>query len=529
MEKRFNTAGNCSPRLHYMVDIGPRLDVIRRMIGRGEYFSINRGRQYGKTTTLKLLADRLRSEYVVFSISLEGLADEEYESQDRFCRVFAELLCDEADYGQAGKISDQMREILAAFCKSDGMTFRSLSKMVSQICGISACPVVLMIDEADQAGIHKIFFDFLGTLRRLYLGREERPTFQSVILAGVYDLRNLRLKVRPEKEHQRNSPWNIAVDFKMDMSLDAEGIAGMLTEYSRDKNIAMDTAKIAGMLHEYTGGYPFLVSRLCQIMDEGAGAGTALRERAPAWTREGLLEAVKQLLGEKNTLFESLVNKLTDYPELRDILYRILFAGEEITFNIFNHVIDIAEMFGFVKDVKGKVAISNRIFEMLLYNLFTSEEESGSRIYEAGSLDKNQFVEKGVLNMDLVMEKFMEHWNEIYGSADIKFTEENGRKIFLLYLKPIVNGTGNFYVESQTRDRRRTDVIVDYRGKQYIIELKIWHGEEYNRRGERQLADYLDAYHAKKGYLLSFNFNKKKTVGMKEITVGDKTILEAVV
>ena len=32
----------------------------------------------------------------------------------------------------------------------------------------------------------------------------------------------------------------------------------------------------------------------------------------------------------------------------------------------------------------------------------------------------------------------------------------------------------------------RTDLIIDYQGKQYIIEMKIWYGNEYNARGEEQ-------------------------------------------
>lgn len=99
----------------------------------------------------------------------------------------------------------------------------------------------------------------------------------------------------------------------------------------------------------------------------------------------------------------------------------------------------------------------------------------------------------------------------------------------MLYLKPIINGKGNYYIEAQTRDARRTDVIVDYLGEQFIIELKIWRGNEYNERGEKQLSDYLEYYHKDKGYMLSFNFHKKKTIGMKEIKVGGKTIVEAVV
>lgn len=107
--------------------------------------------------------------------------------------------------------------------------------------------------------------------------------------------------------------------------------------------------------------------------------------------------------------------------------------------------------------------------------------------------------------------------------------EENGRKLFLLYLKPIINGTGNYYVEAQTRDYRRTDIIVDYKGKRFIVELKIWHGNEYHMRGEEQLFEYLDYYREDKGYLLSFNFNKKKKTGIQELNYNGKKILEVVV
>lgn len=72
-------------------------------------------------------------------------------------------------------------------------------------------------------------------------------------------------------------------------------------------------------------------------------------------------------------------------------------------------------------------------------------------------------------------------------------------------------------------------MIVDYSGQQYIIELKIWRGEEYNTEGEKQLSEYLDYYHIDKGYLLSFNFNKKKQSGVHTIELNGRTIVEAVV
>ena len=128
-----------------------------------------------------------------------------------------------------------------------------------------------------------------------------------------------------------------------------------------------------------------------------------------------------------------------------------------------------------------------------------------------------------------ILEKFVEHFDDLYHDSEETFIEEVGRKYFLLYLRPIINGTGNYYVESRTRSLGRTDVIVDYRGERFVIEMKIWRGNEYHMRGEEQLIGYLDDYHLEKGYMISFNFNKKKEIGVREISIGNKRLIEAVV
>ena len=69
------------------------------------------------------------------------------------------------------------------------------------------------------------------------------------------------------------------------------------------------------------------------------------------------------LLMESNTLFESLIGKLTDYPELEKMLKELLFFGKPITYNPTNPVIALAMMFGFVKKQDGKVIPANRIFD----------------------------------------------------------------------------------------------------------------------------------------------------------------------
>lgn len=100
-----------------------------------------------------------------------------------------------------------------------------------------------MIDEVDSAANNQVFIDFLAQLRAQYLDREFYPGFQSVILAGVYDIKNLKRKLRPEEGHRYNSPWNIAADFSIEMSFSESEIAGMLQEYEIDHRTGMNISK----------------------------------------------------------------------------------------------------------------------------------------------------------------------------------------------------------------------------------------------------------------------------------------------
>ena len=305
----------------------------------------------------------------------------------------------------------------------------------------------------------------------------------------------------------------------------------MLMDYEQDHHTGMDIIKISGLLYDYTSGYPFLVSRLCQILDEHITGEDGFSDLTAVWTEYGVTRAVKRLLSEPNTLFDDLVKKLNDFPELRQAVYAILFKGEKISFNAYNHVFNLGVMFGFMKEEQESIMISNRIFEMQLYNLFISEELLDSIMYKSASRDKDQdmFIRNGRLDMEQVLVRFTETFTDIYSDMESRFLEENGRRFFLLYLKPIINGVGNYYVEARTRSMRRTDVVIDFRGEQFVCELKIWHGEEYNKRGEEQLIRYLDDYHLTTGYMLSFNFNKNKKVGVRKIQIGKRTIIEAVV
>ncbi len=536
MHKKFNITGLCLPEKHYMVDISDRLRAIKAYIDEGSYFSINCARQYGKTTTLHALTHFLAEEYLVISLDFQSLGHASFQDEHTFSRTFAEYLLRELELSGLGTFPDfiQQMDLLKTKIEAKDHSFVlfHLFGHITAICKAAPKPILLIIDEVDSASNNQVFLDFLSQLRHSYLEREKRsmPAFQSVILAGVYDVQRLQMKLRPQTDHKANSPWNIAAEIHVDFSFSQQNIAQMLEAYENDCHTGMDIPAAAQLIYDYTSGYPFLVSSICKQADEEIAASAGFLDKASSWNREGILLAVRRLIAERNTLFESLNAKLDSYPELNRILYALLFVGKDIPYNTDNEAIALASMLGFVTNRDGNVAIANRIFETRLYNRFLSAEElQEDAIYKASLWDKNQFILHGRLNMRLVLERFASHFHEIYGDSSEAFLEECGRKLFLLYLRPIINGKGNYYVESRTRNMGRTDIIVDYCGEQFVIETKIWRGKEYHSRGEQQIIGYLDDYQIKKGYLLSFSFNKKKSIGVQEFVIDGKTVIEALV
>lgn len=395
MNRTFNTEGYCDPEFNYMVDLSERLKAIKEMVDSEKYFTINKARQYGKTTVLTALAEYLQMEYEVISLDFQTMSSLAFESEQAFVTAFSEELLDNA------LLPEEMKEKLLACIekKSGSVSLSALFRVLKAWCKSTEKKIVLMIDEVDTATNNQFFLDFLAQLRAAYLNRRKVPTFQSVILAGVYDVRNIKKKIRLEEEHKTNSPWNIAADFLVDMSFSVTDINGMLKEYEADYHTGMDIEKMAALLYGCTSGYPYLVSRLCKLLDEFVAGSEEFSDKTSAWTLEGLMMAEKRLLNENNPLFQSLTGKLADYPQLRTILYQLLFTGKAIPYVSQNSCIDIAAMFGFIKNDNGCVAISNRIFESVLYNLFISEEFITSKLYDTGLMEKNQFIVGGHLDV----------------------------------------------------------------------------------------------------------------------------------
>ena len=496
MRKRFNITGSCNPEWHYMVDSAKRFKYVEELVDLGEYFTINRARQYGKTTTLMMIWRRMSDRYLVVPMSFEGLGDSAFASEETFVATFSKMMTNRL---ASIKADD---ELVSIWQESVAKSIEELASVITKFCKTSAKPVVLTIDEVDKSSDNQLFLNFLGMLRNKYLERSLSgldSTFFSVILAGVYDVKNLKLKLRPDAEKKYNSPWNIAADFKVDMTFQADEIAQMLTDYEADNHTGMDIKAISEEIYKYTNGYPFLVSKLCKVIDE---------ELDKNWTLEGVQTATKRTILEKNTLFTSLTKNLEEYPELKRFIYSLSILGDTITYDANNPMMDFATMFSIIRyDASRKVRIHNIIFEEVLNNYFIAEQS----IADMGKLRQQlNYVRDGQLQMDFVIRRFADLMHEEYRDSTVPFLEREGRLLFLTFLKPIINGTGFYYVEPQTRDNRRMDLVVTYGQQEFIIELKIWRGDKYEESGRDQLASYLATRNMDEGYLVTFDFSKDK-------------------
>lgn len=82
--KEFNTEAICIPDMHYMVDISDKIQQIEKLIVHGDYFTINRARQYEKTTMISALSRKLQNQYLMVRMSFEGVGDTFFYYGNRF-------------------------------------------------------------------------------------------------------------------------------------------------------------------------------------------------------------------------------------------------------------------------------------------------------------------------------------------------------------------------------------------------------------------------------------------------------------
>ena len=79
-------------------------------------------------------------------------------------------------------------------------------------------------------------------------------------------------------------------------------------------------------------------------------------------------------------------------------------------------------MYGFIYNNHNTVAVSNRIFEMRLYNYYIGESKKNEDLKQLAAANKSMFIRSdGTLDVRLIMERFIDEHNRIHNGETEKF------------------------------------------------------------------------------------------------------------
>ena len=148
--KKFNVTGLCIPEEHYMADINNKVEQIIAMVDEGLYFTINRPRQYGKTTTMSIISRTLSDKYVVIDTSFEGVGDDMFKSEACFCNTVFDV------FARSVRFMDKnLYKVLKGYVNRTNH-FNALSNNITEMIETLDKDVVLIIDEiAKLQGVSK--------------------------------------------------------------------------------------------------------------------------------------------------------------------------------------------------------------------------------------------------------------------------------------------------------------------------------------------------------------------------------------
>ena len=193
----FNTTGPVDPRDHYCIPPLDRLDLddLLGLIRQRRYFVLHAPRQTGKTSALLALMETLNGggDYRCVYINVE-IAQAAREDVGAATQAILSHMALRAHYSLE---DDFVAEIWTETLTRAG-PYGALAEVLSRWAHAGDKPLVLLIDEIDAL----IGDTLLSVLRQLRAGYPDRPRRfpQSVILCGVHDVRDYRIRSAAENQ-----------------------------------------------------------------------------------------------------------------------------------------------------------------------------------------------------------------------------------------------------------------------------------------------------------------------------------------
>ena len=518
----FETQGPVNPEDNYVVTRPKEIADFIKRVKRGRYIVLFAPRQTGKTTFFKTAIEMLETagEGAYFPIQLNFEIYEDYGRAEFYDGLRQKICVDIAAVFRQRRLA--LPEELAHFLETAPLTNSlSLESFLQQL-GLLLTPqrVVLIIDEFDAIPRGELR-SFLHTLRYIYLtGRRKRCPY-SVCIVGVKDITQLNYD-------RTISPFNIQDEFNLPNFTLAQ-VQELLGEYTAEVGQAF-AQEVIETLHRQTGGQPFLVNRLAQILTEEMEI-----PKSQTITIAHFAMAHQQILGEDNVNIVHLRTNVRRNPRFRSRLMKTVSYDESIRFNRDDEVLSELATYGVIaKGEDGMCEITNpiylyrilRTFEPLINGLEADYYSQKSRGYH------DYLTAAG----EIAMEGLLDNFRDFIARAGFRILqvpdtprEYVGQYLLFAYLDQFVRQVrGAMHMEVQT-GRGRADLVIFHQGRKYIVETKIWQGELSYRAGKEQLSAYLKLEGVPEGYYIVFDHRETPEPRVETETIDGLTIRSYVI
>ena len=481
-----------------MVDPLRGLDkTIFELIQKEYYFTIHAPRQTGKTTLLRVLAHRLNEteEYISVHFSIENAGYRSIAVDRAMLSIVESLYITASVFLEDAEMPPRLENYAA----SESLLYSYLSDWSKS----QTKKIVLLIDEID-ALYDDVLITVLRQLRNGFMNRNDNAFPVSVVLVGLRDVREYKEKVRDkEKSIGSGSPFNVKAESLTIGDFSRYQIGELLKQYT-DEGGQIFPDEIIDILYGYTGGQPWLVNALAREITEKVLFGDA----AKPITIEVVNQAKENLILRRDTHLDSLMDKLRE-PRVKPIIENII-SGNTVMYDDFNDDLLYTEDLGLITRDKTGIRVSNQIYNEIIPRVLSMNFQESM----LPTVEREWYIKAdGKLDMGLLLKEFQKFYRRHSESWLGEFSfRESGRQLLLMaFLQRVVNGGGNVERE-MALGSGRCDLLIEYAGERFVIEMKINHDSETLSDGKDQISRYLDKLGLNHGYLILFETKKSAEI-----------------
>lgn len=477
--REFNTSGPCDPDKHYTVMRPALVAKGQALVDRGRFFTIFAPRQSGKTTYFQLLFRQLRTQgYLPIWISFEGLKQ---LSRAKFLKILETFLSRElAEKG-----------IEVQYSLHDPIDLQFYFGQLS----LSTPPIVLVIDEFEDIP-SEVMSELLHVFRAMYQKREYHK-LHALALVGVSTLADLVVSSA--------SPFNIVDELRIDYFTFAE-VEELINQYVSERGQPFDEAVIRA-IYENTQGQPGLTCALCQYL-----VTEMVPEHSQPVTMAAFYPTLKHFLTERRD--KNILNIVSKAREKQAFMLRVLFGNEPIPYTVDDPNINYLSAHGVVQNIDGFVQVPVPLYSKRLITAFRPPINGESNEYIVSAHESlKEFMTDDSLNLHALLDKYRAYVQRRgFRAFDTKQLREGAWHYSLdSFIHFFIQQLGGDTLVEVPSSRGRTDILVLYRNKRYIIETKVFTSDLRLVNGKQQLVDYLQSENLAEGYYVVFSNKHSET------------------